>query len=107
MTQLSPTRVSISGGQITIDAEVLAPKLGLSIEALKENMANGLVTIIVEADVNEEAGRTRLTFRYRAQVWRVVVEVDGRLVEDPTPARKPTLIPRDRFSLLDTVRATS
>ena len=90
MTQLSPTTVSTSSGQITIDAEALAPNPTLCVEVLKENMANGLVTIVTEADVNEGAGRTRLTFRYRARVWRVVVEADGALVEDPALAKKPT-----------------
>ena len=39
MARLSATTVSLSNGDITIDAEALAPKLGLSVEALRENMA--------------------------------------------------------------------
>ena len=105
MTQLSPTRVSISDGQITIDAEALAPKLALSVEALKVNMANGLVTILAEAD--KDAGRTRLTFHYRARVWRVVVEANGTLVENPTRAGKPTPTAKDHVSLLDLARGMS
>ena len=105
MTQLSPTRVSISDGQITIDAEALAPKLALSVEALKENMANGLVTILAEVD--KDAGRTRLTFRYRARVWRVVVEANGTLVENPARAGKPTPTAKNRLSLLDLARGMS
>ena len=38
MAQLSPTVANI------VDAEALALKLGLTLEALKENMAKGLVT---------------------------------------------------------------
>jgi hypothetical protein len=51
MTQPSTTAVSFNKGEITIDAEVLAPKLGLSTEALKVNMAKGLVTNIAETGV--------------------------------------------------------
>ena len=88
MTRHSPTDVSIVDGNITIDAEALAPKLGLSVDGLKEKMANGLVTSIAETGVDEDAGRARLTFRYRARVWRIVVEPDGTLVDDPVPVPK-------------------
>jgi hypothetical protein len=83
MTRLSATTVSFSNGDITIDAEALAPKLGLTVRALKENMAKGLVLSVAETGEGEDAGRTRLTFRYRARVWRVVIEADGSLFEDP------------------------
>ena len=92
--------VSVADGEITVDAEVLAPKLGLSVGALKDNMARGLVTSVAESGVDEDAGRWRLTFRYRARVWRVVLEADGTLVDDPAPVG--TLPARkDRFDLFD------
>ena len=106
MTRLSATTVSLSNGDITIDAEALAPKLGLTVRALKENMAKGLVTSVAETGVDEDAGRTRLTFRYRARVWRVVMEADGTLIEAPVPAVKPKPA-KDRFSLLELARDAS
>lgn len=106
MIRLSATTVSFSNGDITIDAEALAPKLGLTVRALKENMAKGLVTSVAETGVDEDAGRTRLTFRYRTQVWRIVVEADGRLIEDPLPAVKPRAT-ANPFSLLDLARDAS
>ena len=51
-------------------------------------MAHGRVTSVSETGVDEDAGRTRLTFRYGARVWRVVIEADGSLVEDPVPGAK-------------------
>ena len=112
MTRHSPTDVSIVDGNITIDAEALAPKLGLSVDALKERMAKGLVTSIAETGLDEDAGRTRLTFRYRARVWRIVVEPDGTLVDDPAPAPKvaaakaaPAL--ENRLNLLEIARGAS
>jgi hypothetical protein len=83
-----PTGASIVDDELVVDAEVLAPKLGLSVEALKENMRKGLVTSIAETGVDEDAGRARLTFRYGPRIWRVVVETDGTLVEDPVAVSK-------------------
>ena len=99
MIPLSSTAICVDGGEIAVEAEALAPKLGLSIEALKENMAKGLVMSVTETGENEDAGRTRLTFRYRARVWRVVIESDGTLFEDPPtgPETKPA---NDPFSLI-------
>ena len=78
---------------ITVDAATLAPKLGLTAAALRENMANGLVTGVVETGVGEDQGRTRLTFRYRTRIWRVVIEPDGALREEPVPARRKMKMP--------------
>lgn len=101
MTPLPTTAICVDDGEITVEAEVLAPKLGLSIEALKENMAKGLVMSVTETGENEDAGRTRLTFRYRARVWRVVIESDGSLFEDPPPLleTKPANDPSSLFDL--------
>ena len=105
MTPSSPAPIRFDNGEITIEAEILAPKLGLTVAALKENMAKGLVMSVAETGENEDAGRTRLTFRYRARVWRVVIGPDGRLFEDPLPApqAKPAKTPP---SLLDLVKLT-
>jgi len=83
-----PTSVSMDDDGLIVDAEVLASKLDLSVEALKENMRKGLVTSIAETGVDEDAGRARLTFRYGPRNWRVVVEADGTLVEDPVAVGK-------------------
>lgn len=104
MTRHFPTDVSIVDGNITIDADALAPKLSLTVDALKEKMAKGLVTSIAETGVDEDAGRTRLTFRYRGRVWRIVVEPDGTLVEDPVLAAKARPAREDRLNLLGIAR---
>lgn len=106
MTRLSATTISLSNGDITIDAEALAPKLGPTVRALKENMAKGLVTSVAETGVDEDAGRTRLTFRYRARVWRVVMEADGNADRSPVSAVKPKPA-KDLFSLLERARDAS
>jgi hypothetical protein len=102
MTRLSPNVVSIVDGGLTIDAEALAPKLSLSVESLKEKMARGLVTSVVETGVDEDEGRTRLTFRYRSRTWVVVVEPDGSLVEGAAQVQL-----REPLALLDLVKDAS
>lgn len=83
MTPRLPNGARIVDGEITVDAELLASKLGLSSETLKREMRKGLVYSTVERGEREDAGNTRLTFRYRATVWRTVVKADGTLVDDP------------------------
>jgi hypothetical protein len=50
-------------------------------------MRRGIVYGVVEQGVGEDAGRLRLTFRYRARSWTVVVEADGTLSEAPALGR--------------------
>ena len=106
MTPISHTAVQVEDGRITIDAEVLAPRLGLAVKALKESMARDLVVCVAETGEDEDAGRTRVTFRYRARVWRVVIEDDGSLVEDPSPAVESKAA-NDPFSLVDFAKEAS
>jgi len=88
MSGVPGSAISIAGGEITIDAELLASKLGLSEASLKTEMRKGIVYSVTETGINEDAGRTRLTFRYRAKTWTVVVDPDGTMVESIAPAAK-------------------
>lgn len=81
--------ITIADGEITIDAELLALKLGLSAAALKTEMRKGGVDNVAETGINEDAGRTRLTFRYRTRAWTVVIEPDGTVNEKIPPMWMP------------------
>ena len=81
--------ITIADGEITVDAELLAPKLGLSAAALKAEMRKGSIGSVAEAGIEEDAGRTRLTFRYRTRDWTAVVEPDGTVVERIPPMWMP------------------
>ena len=94
MSALSSAAVMIEDGEITIAADLLAQRLGLSAEALKAQMRRGYVYSLAEQGVAEDAGRTRLTFRHRTRSWTVVVEPDGTLVETSTDRTKGS--PADR-----------
>ena len=80
MSALPSSVVTIGDGEI-IAADLLAPKLGLSVEALKAEMRRGCVYGVTEQGIDDDVGRARLTFRYRSRSWTVVVEPDGTLVE--------------------------
>ena len=96
----------VPASAITIDADMLAPKLGLSPEALKAEMRKGTVSSVAETGINEDAGRTRVTFRYRSRAWTVVVDSDGNLVESIAPAPKALPANTGRLSLSDFVRSS-
>ena len=87
MSAMSSPAVTMEDGEITIAADLLAQKLGLSVETLKTEMRRGYVYSLSEHGIAEDAGRSRLTFRYRTRTWIVVVERDGTLIE--TEATSP------------------
>jgi IS4 transposase len=83
----SPPAIEVRGDEATIEAGFLAEKLGLSVDRLRAEMRAGIVYGVVERGVGEDARRLRLTFRYRARSWTVVVETDGTLHEAAGPER--------------------
>jgi hypothetical protein len=107
MSTLPSSAVTIGDGEITIAADLIAPKLGLSTETLKAEMRRGYVYSVAERGIDEEAGRTRLAFRYRNRSWTVVVEPDGTLVETPARTSKASPAYNDRVSPLDLLRKVS
>src|SRR5262245_28063845 len=78
MTLLAPGAISITDGAIVIAAETVAPRLGLKPEALQAEMQRGKVCCVLETGVDEDEGRTRVTVRYHARSWTLVIEPDGK-----------------------------
>ena len=107
MSALPSSPVTIEDGEITIAADLLAPKMRLSVEALKAELRRGYVYSVAERGIDEDAGRTRLTFRYRNRSWTVVVEPDGTLVDPLAASNKASPAKNDRVRLLDLVRKAS
>jgi hypothetical protein len=79
----SPPIIEIHGDDVTIEASYLAARLGLSVDRLRAEMQRGIIYGVVERGMGEDAGRLRLTFRYRARAWTVAVQLDGTLSEAP------------------------
>jgi len=70
----SSDAVSHSKDGFTVDARIVAGKLGLLPEVFWREVKRGIVYGVVERGEGEDAGRVRLTFRYRARSWSVTLE---------------------------------
>ena len=79
------TLIEIHGDDVTVEANYLAARLGLPVDRLRKEMRRGIGYSAVERGMGEDSGLLRLTFRYRARVWTVVVQLDGTLSEAPRP----------------------
>jgi hypothetical protein len=76
-----PPVIEIHGDDVTVEADYLAARLGLSVDRLRAEMRQGIIYSLVERGMGVDTGRLRLTFRYRARAWTVVVQHDGTLSE--------------------------
>jgi len=74
MDQKGSEAVSHSEDGFTVDAEFIAGKLGLSPEIFWREVKSGIVYSIVERGEGEDAGRVRLTFRYRTISCSITLE---------------------------------
>ena len=81
MSPLPAHMLSYEDGAYTIDASVLAPKLGLRPGQLMREMRRGLVFSVTERGEGEDTGGMRLTFRYRARSWVVLIDRNGSVHE--------------------------
>jgi len=107
MKSVPGSAISIADGKITIDADLLASGLGLSEALLKAEMRKGVVSGVTEIGIDEDVGRTRLTFRFHTRSWTVAIEHDGNLVESIAPAARSLPANTDKLSLHDVVRSSS
>ena len=91
MSAIPKDAVTVTGEDVIVDAEMLAPRLDLSVPALKVAMRAGEIRTLVERGADEDAGRMRLTFRYGASQYSLIREPDGQLRETqpPPPERRP------------------
>jgi len=60
MSPVSASAITVADGEISLDAELLALKLGLSGEAMKTEMRKGNVSSVAETGIDEDAGRPRV-----------------------------------------------
>ena len=63
MSPVPASAITIADGEITVDAELLAPKLGLSVEALKAEMRKGKVSSVVVPCASKELADTYASHR--------------------------------------------
>jgi len=113
MKSVPGSAISVTGCKITINADLLASGQGLALglglpEALlKPEMRKGVVAGVTEIGLNEDVGRTRLTFRFHTRSLTVAIEHDGNLVKSIAPAARSLPANTDQLSLHDVVRNSS
>jgi len=67
-------------GTVVFPMEVVAEGLKIPLEALLPGMKAGLVYQVTEKGEGEDAGRLRVTFRFRGRQCRLIVEKSGRIL---------------------------
>ena len=88
MSRTADGPIRIENGEVTVEAAFLAPKLGLSVEALQGEMRRRVVVGVVEEGRDDDAGRARVTFRHGDRSWQAVIAADGSISETPFPVRR-------------------
>jgi len=86
------TQVDINQDGFVVDATLLAKAYTLKPEEIQPLMRAGEITSICETGVDQDAGRTRLTFHYRDRAVRFVIDQAGAILKQASfPARARTL----------------
>jgi Fe-S cluster biogenesis protein NfuA len=91
-------------GQLMVDPDYLAPRLGLSAEALRDGLRSGDVVGTTEAGAGMDAGKTRVVLRSASRAWAAEVLPDGSAREIPPPRDTSAAAEREQ-ALADRVRA--
>lgn len=76
----TPLAVREADGTLVFPMEVVAEGLKVPIETLLPGMKAGLVYQVTEKGEGEDAGRLRVTFRFRSRQCRLIVEESGRIL---------------------------
>ena len=66
---------------VEIDGALVARKLGLEAEVLRQLMHDRKVSVLCERGVGEDAGLYRATFYFQERRFRAVLESSGRIVQ--------------------------
>ncbi len=80
-----PGVINWQGEEITVDPEYLAPRLGITTEALREGLRSGDVVGVTETGEGIDAGKSRIILRSATRAWAAEVFTDGTAREIPPP----------------------
>ncbi|NHQ74686.1 NifU family protein [Roseovarius gahaiensis] len=83
-----PDALDWSDGDLRIDPDYLARRLGLATHVLVAGLERGDITRDVETRETPSGEVTRLTIRSPQRAWAADIRADGAVIEVP-PARKP------------------
>jgi hypothetical protein len=68
--------VACGRDDLVVDAQAAADGLGLPVDVFWTEVKRGLVFSVVERGEGVDAGRVRLTLRYRSKSWSVIRQHD-------------------------------
>lgn len=91
-----PGVVNVEDGQIRIDPDFLAPRLGLTAEDLREGLRSGEVVGVTETGEGADAGRTRIVLRSPSRAWAAEIDATGAAREIPPPPPAGAAADRER-----------
>jgi len=100
---LPPGVIDWEDGQIIIDPDYLAPRLGLTPDTLRVGMRSGDIVSRSEVGTEGDAGKTRVTVRTPHRAWSAEVFSDGTAREVPPPRNRPSQA-ADPKTLADQIR---
>jgi Fe-S cluster biogenesis protein NfuA len=72
-------------GQIIVDPDYLAPKLGITPEALRAGLQRGDVVGVTETGEGKDTGKTRIVLRTTTRAWAAEIDASGAAREIPPP----------------------
>ncbi len=82
---LPPGVIGWQDGQVIVDPAYLAPRLGLTPEALRAGLRNGDVVGVTETGEGADAGKARVVLRSPSRAWAAEIDADGAAREVPPP----------------------
>ncbi len=88
--------ISWDKGQVIIDPEYLAPKLGLTADALRTGLRLGDVIGITQVGQDKDIGKTRVIMRSSTRAWAAEILADGTAREIPPPREASVALGRER-----------
>lgn len=92
-------------GQVTVDPDYIAPKLGLTPETLRKGLQSGAVMGVTEEGSGGDAGKTRVILRAPQRAWAAEILPDGSAREIPPP-RATEAAAGQQTALADRLRRT-
>jgi len=99
-----PGVIGREDGRVMVDPAYLAPRLGLSAEALQKGLRTGDVVGVTEIGEGKDAGRSRIVLRSATRAWAAEILADGSAHEIPPP-RAANAAANQELDLVARVRA--
>lgn len=81
--------IALTDGNIHLDAALIAADLGLDCAGVLEAMRARRLTSVCEQGIDEDAGRSRMTFYHGNTRLRLIVDSQGQIVERSVTRLQP------------------